>query len=75
MAFVLLALILAADPASLTPEQVVVRATVEECFKLIDSADEQTILAIRQHTFNVLKARKEKAAEPTQEDSAENPAA
>jgi hypothetical protein len=61
------AILLAADPATLTVEQIQRKATIQECYALLDAADEQTILAIRAYTFSVLKKREEEAAQvPTE---------
>jgi hypothetical protein len=61
------AILLAADPATLTVEQIQRKATIQECYALLDAADEQTILAIRAYTFSVLKKREEEVAQvPTE---------
>jgi len=69
----LVAALVAADPSTLSPEEQIAQGAVKEIFSVIDTLGETYILAIRQHTFDVLKNRKETVTEPIQEQ--ENPAA
>jgi hypothetical protein len=57
------AILLAADPATLDAVQLQKKATIQECYALLDSADAEVILAIRAYTFSVLKKREEEAAQ------------
>ena len=63
------ALFLAADPATLEPQEKELQESIKAMFAVIDGLSDTLVLAVRQHTFDVMKERKAKAEAAPDQDA------